>query len=228
MTEKSTRKQGTKGRERAESLMAAAIDLFTERDYAAVTIQDITRRAGVTHSLVYYHFKNKEELFTKAVTNLIETTIRGYQESRKHHHDPVDLIEDWFENNIRLSQNLRKLVKIMFDYAGPRKGSPSVSKAIKDFYREEHKILTANVEQGIAKGIFKDVDAARVASFVSTHIDGIFYDSFIRNDDDIARAMMDLKWVLWTMLEYREGTREEKFPAHGEKSGAIYTPSASS
>lgn len=189
--------------------MIAAIDLFTERDYAAVTIQDITRRAGVTHSLVYYHFKNKEELFNRAVTNLIETTIKGYQESRKHHHDPVDLIEDWFEYNIRWSQDLRKLVKIMFNYAGPRKGSPSVSKAIKDFYREEHKILASNVAKGIAKGHFKDVDPARIASFVSTHIDGIFYDSFIRDDDDIARAMMDLKWALWTILGFKDGVRTQ-------------------
>ena len=205
MADKPPRRQSIKGQDRAESLMAAAIDLFTERDYASVTIKDITRRAGVTHSLVYYHFKNKEELFNRDVTNLIETTIKCYQESRKHHHDPVELIEDWFENNIRLSQDLRKLVKIMFDYAGPRKGSPSVSKAIKDFYREEHKILATSVAQGITKGHFKDVDPARIASFVSTHIDGIFYDSFIRDDDDIARAMMDLKWALWTILGYKEG-----------------------
>ena len=39
--------------------MSAAIDLFIERDYSEVTIQDITARAGVTPSLVYYHFKNK-------------------------------------------------------------------------------------------------------------------------------------------------------------------------
>lgn len=184
--------------------MAAAIDLFSERDYAAVTIKDITKRAGVTHSLVYYHFKNKEELFSRAVTNLIETTIKGYQESRKHHTDPVDLIEDWFENNIRLSPDLRKLVKIMFDYSGPRQDSPSVANAIHDFYQEEHQILAVSVTQGINSGHFREVDPIRVASFVSTHIDGIFYDSFIRDDDEITRAMMDLKWVLWGMLGYEK------------------------
>lgn len=198
------KRQSTKGQERAESLMAAAIDLFTERDYASVTIQDITRRAGVTHSLVYYHFKNKEELFNQAVTNLIQRTIKGNQVSRKNHHDPVDLIEDWFENNIKMSQDLRKLVKIMFDYVGPRQESPSVRNAINDFYREEHRILASNVAQGVANGCFLDVDPVRIASFVSTHIDGIFYDSFIRDKDDIARAMHDLKWVLWTMLGYEE------------------------
>jgi len=210
MVGKPSKRRSTKGQERSESLMSAAVDLFSECDYSSVTIQDITRRAGVTHSLVYYHFKNKEELFTRAVTNLIEKTIKGYQESRKHHSDPVDLIEDWFENNIRLSQDLRKLVKIMFDYAGPGQSSPSVANAIHNFYDEEHKILAASVTQGISTGHFKAVDPVRIASFVSTHIDGIFYDSFIRDDDDIAPAMLDLKWVLWIMLGLNEDVSIKK------------------
>lgn len=210
MVGKPQKRHGTKGQESARSLMAAAIDLFSEHDYAAVTIKDITKRAGVTHSLVYYHFKNKEELFSRAVTNLIETTIKEYQESRKHHTNPVDLIEDWFENNIRLSPDLRKLVKIMFDYSGPRQGSPSIANAIRDFYQEEHQILAASVTQGIDLGHFREVDPTRVASFVSTHIDGIFYDTFIRDDDEIANAMMDLKWVLWTMLGYEAADSKTK------------------
>lgn len=204
------KKQSPKGQERSESLMAAAIDLFMERDYASVTIQDITQRAGVTHSLVYYHFKNKEELFSLAVTNLIETTIKGYQVSRKDHHDPVELIEDWFENNIRLASDLRKLVKFMFDYSATREDTPSVKQAISKFYEEEHKILASNVALGVANGCFSDVDPERVATFVSTYIDGIFYDSFVHNHKNIEPAMKDLKWVLWTILGYEEKESSRK------------------
>ena len=59
--------------------MAAAIDLFSEGDYASVTISDVARRAGVTHSLVYYHFENKDDLFNRSVTNLFETTLSSYE-----------------------------------------------------------------------------------------------------------------------------------------------------
>ena len=164
----------------------------------------------MAHSLVYYHFKNKEDLFDRAVTNLIEKTIKGYQESRKFHYNPVDLIEDWFSNNIRLSKELRKLVKIMFDYSRPIHGSPSVTAAINNFYEEEYRILADSVRQGITSGHFKKVDPLRIASFVSTHIDGIFYDSFIRDDKDIAHAMSDLKWILWTVLGYKKSEIAKK------------------
>ena len=164
------KKLSAKGRERADSLMAAAIDLFSKHNYSNVTIQDITKRAGATHSLVYYHFKNKEDLFNQAVTNLIRKTIIEYQESRKHHHNPVDLINGWFENNITNSKDLRKLVKIMFDYAGPHNGFPSVAVAIKKFYQEEHRILADSVAKGIISGHFTNVDPARIASFISTRL----------------------------------------------------------
>ena len=198
----SSRKQSAKGNQRRKSLMSAAIDLFIERDYSEVTIQDITARAGVTHSLVYYHSKNKEELFNRAVRSLIEETIECYQESRKYHDDPIDLIEDWFTSNVTLAVSLRKLVKIMFDYSGTRKGSPSVAKAISNFYDEEYNILADNIRRGIELGYFKKVSPVFIASFVSTHIDGIFYYSYIHDNTDIAPAMNDLKTILWEILGY--------------------------
>ena len=190
-----------KGQERAESLMAAAIDLFSERDFSSVTIDEMTRRAGVAHSLVYYHFKSKEDLFNRSVTNLIGQTIESYRTIHIRHHNPVELIEDWFDNNVKLSGTLRKLVKIMFDYSGPTSDSPRVEAAIAAFYREEHQILAENIDKGVRQGLFAPVDPQRVAVFVSTHIDGIFYDSFIR-EGGVPQAMDDLKWVLWKLLEY--------------------------
>ena len=202
MSNKNIKERSNKGQESARRLMVTAVDLFSEHNYSFVTIKDITKKAGVAHSLVYYHFINKEDLFDKAITNLIKTTIKSYQKSRTPYDNPVGLIESWFENNIRLAPDLRKLVKIMFNYAGPNRGLPSVAKFIHDFYREEHKILADNIQKGISDGYFKVVDPHRVATFISTHIDGIFYDTFIRNDSNIEPAMRDLKWALWSMLDY--------------------------
>ena len=116
---------------------------------------------------------------------------------------PIDLIEDWFSSNVTLAASLRKLVRIMFDYSATRKGSPSVSKAITNFYDEEYKILAENIRQGIELGYFKKVEPLFIASFVSTHIDGIFYCSYIHDNTDIAPAMNDLKIILWEILGYK-------------------------
>lgn len=51
---------------RPGELLAAALDLFVERGYAATRLDDVAARAGVTKGTLYLYFENKEALF-KAV-----------------------------------------------------------------------------------------------------------------------------------------------------------------
>lgn len=44
-------------------LLAAAVRLFAAKGYAATTVRDILRAAGVTAPVLYYHFGSKEGLF---------------------------------------------------------------------------------------------------------------------------------------------------------------------
>ncbi|HBO81001.1 MAG TPA: TetR family transcriptional regulator, partial [Cupriavidus sp.] len=43
--------------------VAAALDLFVERGYAATRLEDVAAAAGVSKGTVYLYFANKEELF---------------------------------------------------------------------------------------------------------------------------------------------------------------------
>lgn len=199
---KSSLPSRTKGQQSAETLMAAAIDLFAARDYSSVTIHDITKHAGVAHSLIYYHFKNKDDLFEKAVNNLIDTNIKQYQQNLPHYQNPVAQIEGWFDNSIKFSKVLKKLTRIMFVYSRPGKAPTSVTKAIKRFLSEEHRIIRENISQGIEEGFFRKVDPKFMTDFVQIHIDGIFYDSFVRNTNDIKQPMDNLKQILWSLLDY--------------------------
>src|SRR5258708_25793967 len=46
-----------------ELLQKALIDLISECDYAAITIQDIVDRANVARTTFYVHFNSKDDLF---------------------------------------------------------------------------------------------------------------------------------------------------------------------
>src|SRR3954453_7780436 len=57
-----------------EALIAAALDLFTERGYAAVGTEEIVARAKVTRGALYHHFDDKRDLF-RAVFERVESDL---------------------------------------------------------------------------------------------------------------------------------------------------------
>ena len=52
---------------RPQELLAAALDLFVERGYAATRLDEVAARAGVSKGTLYLYFENKEELFKAVV-----------------------------------------------------------------------------------------------------------------------------------------------------------------
>jgi AcrR family transcriptional regulator len=63
---------------RQAMILAAAKDLFYERSFAAVGVDEIGQRAGVTGPAIYRHFRGKDEilstLFDDAIDRLMEAT----------------------------------------------------------------------------------------------------------------------------------------------------------
>ncbi len=193
-----------KHRDRAAQIMAVALDLFSDKDYASVTVNQIADLVGVRHSLIYYYFENKEDLFHKTVENYVAETLQNFDASALQLEHPADLIEHWFDNNIERANSLRKLVKVMFTYSSARAHPQQLSDLIDKFYTAEKKIIAAGIDKGIATGVFRPVNADRTASFVSTHIDGIFFSSLMRDDVDLVSSMAELKQTLWLVLGYEE------------------------
>ena len=44
-------------------ILEEALNLFSERGYSAVSIRDICGKVGIKESTIYYHFKNKQDIF---------------------------------------------------------------------------------------------------------------------------------------------------------------------
>jgi AcrR family transcriptional regulator len=184
----------------AEKLMKVAIELFSQRDFASITIKDIACAADVNSALIYYYFKSKEDLFREMIANAILQALENYGKLKARHSDPVDMIDDWFDNNVQMSALIRQLVKIMLDYYHGSTRIASVDTLIRRFYKEETGIVAAGIRHGIAKGIFQHVDADRMARFVSIHLDGIMVAAMIRPNFDIPSAIADLRQIFWHRL----------------------------
>ena len=198
--------RGSQARKRnstSDALLEVALEYFSTKAYAEVTIQEIADQSNLTYSLVYYYYRNKEDLFHSAVSYSIEKAIESYNNLKEKHASPVDLINDWLESNIRHSASLKRLVKIMFEFSAKRDGSPSVAKEVEYFYMFERNLLADSIRLGVEQGLFTCTSPDDTAAFVSTHIDGIFHGTLVRPELDIESAMNNLRAVLWRLLEFR-------------------------
>src|SRR5881628_2831455 len=69
MKSKPTTKKAQAERTRA-AIIDAAIGLFARRGFASTSTQDLAKAIGMTTGVLYWHFKDKEELLIAAVNEL--------------------------------------------------------------------------------------------------------------------------------------------------------------
>src|SRR5438046_7700873 len=61
--------------ERRGAIIAAAMDEFIARGFAATRLDDVAKRAGVAKGTIYLHFADKEALFQELVRTALSPMI---------------------------------------------------------------------------------------------------------------------------------------------------------
>lgn len=147
---------------RPQELLAAAIDLFVERGFAATRLEDVARRAGVSKGTLYLYYANKEDLFKAVVRQSIVPIIGDAEASVAE-----------FEGHS--AELLRHVILSWWRRIGATKAS-GISKLILAeadnfpelaiFYRQEvmtrgMRMFSTMLERGVRRGEFRAVDIAQ-------------------------------------------------------------------
>jgi AcrR family transcriptional regulator len=89
--------------ERRAAILAAALEEFAARGFAATRLDDVARRAGVAKGTIYLHFRDKESLFQELVRAMLSPLV-GTIEAAALRDLPiravVEMIVDLFVNEI--------------------------------------------------------------------------------------------------------------------------------
>ena len=149
---------------RPEEIVAAALDVFVERGFAAAKLEDVARRAGVTKGTIYLYFENKEALFKAVVRETIVPVIaKGEAIAQAFTGSARDLFEKLVREYWRLvgETALAGIPKLMMAEAG---NFPQLAR----FYYEEvvirgHRLMASVLERGIKQGEFRPVNLAVAA-----------------------------------------------------------------
>lgn len=154
-----TEKRERRKQARPGELLAAALDLFVEKGFAATRAEEVARKAGVSKGTLFLYFPSKEDLFKAVVREHISGTIRsalseievfaGSSAELVHY-----LMQQWWERygNTKASG----ISKLMMSEAN---NFPELA----EFYQQEvivpgHQLIEKVIQRGIASGEFRQVD----------------------------------------------------------------------
>jgi AcrR family transcriptional regulator len=188
--------------DRVEEFMTAALDLFAERNFATVTIKDIAKSINVHSALIYYYFKNKNDLFRATIEYAVANAFENVRALENKSAAAPDLITAWLDNHVNKYAEIHRFVKIALDFRSAHEGDPNIAAAIERFYEEERRMLSKVVRQGVRQGQFAAVNPDRMAQFISTHLDGCMVRSVILDDFDLKGAVKDLQARIFNQLGY--------------------------
>jgi AcrR family transcriptional regulator len=88
----STSRRDATARATRESLINAALELFTERGYADIGTEQVVARAAVTRGALYHHFADKRDLFRAAHERVEEDLVKRIGERMEGVSDPWEVM----------------------------------------------------------------------------------------------------------------------------------------
>jgi len=80
---------------RREAILAAALDEFSARGFAATRLDDVAQRAGVAKGTIYLYFRDKESLFQELIRTML-TPLVGTIEALGKADLPVSALAEHF------------------------------------------------------------------------------------------------------------------------------------
>lgn len=144
---------------RPSELVAAALDLFVERGFAATRLDDVAARAGVAKGTLYVYFDSKEALFKAAVEQaIVPQLIAAEQFLADHRGSAVEALRDltffWWRN--ACATQLVGMPKLMIAESG---NFPELARYYHDHVMMRARaLLRAVLARGIDAGEFRPVE----------------------------------------------------------------------
>ena len=152
---------------RPQELLAAALDLFVERGFAATRLDDVAAKAGVSKGTLYLYFTNKEDLFKAVIREHLLPVLADAEQAMDHFEGHSrDLLRDlmlrWW-NHMGETQ-LSGITKLMLAESG---NFPEVAQFYHDeFIMRGNAIIQRALELGMARGEVRRLDPEQVTMVI--------------------------------------------------------------
>lgn len=149
------------------AVLKAALTVFSRKGYAAATLDDIAKAAGVTRGAIYWHFKSKADLYNTLTRELSARGADLVQQAVAEGGTLLEILRRIFVRQCTLIEEDREARAVM-ELALSKMGSDPELQAGRKKQLEAGSALIEGIagamQQGIAQGVLRsDLDPADMA-----------------------------------------------------------------
>jgi AcrR family transcriptional regulator len=175
-----------------QAIIGAASQLFALQGFEATTTIDITKKAGVTEPLIYYHFKGKDELYTRIVESTFVEYFSRLDALKKETPTQFDKIESLIELHFQLVDEMPDQTYLISSTCPAKLKDPGHVCA-KNIRRQREWLtcyLAGCLKQGIQTGEFNKVPVTASVNLLIGMINGLLRQRSLRLE--AVRGMKDV------------------------------------
>ena len=158
-----------------ETILKTAARLFATQGFEATTTIQLAREAGVTEPLIYYHFKGKDDLFTRIIAATFSEYFSRIDALEKKPASPFGQIQKLIELQYDIAEEMPDEVQLIAN-ACPAKFNDSediCAANVREYRRRLIGYLTRSISEGISSGEFAPVPLEETAILILSIINGI-------------------------------------------------------
>jgi TetR/AcrR family transcriptional regulator len=171
-----SRKEREKLRHKKE-ILSAALKLFSDKGFHNVSMQQIAEASEFAVGTLYNFFENKEALFEeltqscgKRITNELINILKGPE-------NEVERLTKFIRHAPTLLEENAEIVKLYVSELGTRGAKISKSRDMEDFHIILDSELQKLLENGIRKGVFRQVDSKIATQAISSTIETLAFEN---------------------------------------------------
>lgn len=140
-----------------ESLLQVAVKVFNERGYDGTSMDDLSKKLGITKSAIYYHVASKDELLQLAVDRALDGLFAAAEEAMDKEGRAVERLEHLIRSSVAVLVDRLPFVTLLLRV----RGNTAVERRALARRREFDHLVSELVAQAAAEGdIRPDVDPA--------------------------------------------------------------------
>ena len=178
-------------------ILEAAFEVFTQKGFHSTKVEEIAERAGIGKGTIYEYFKSKADVFHEMYIWYVEKYFAELEEGLLDESEPTLKLGRIVKNHIVFLTNMKSLAGKLLSESSPHMDLGAEFKmTMINSYKEKMDRIKVIIEEGIQKGVFRELDVTLCTMFFFGSLGGISHAMFLLdidiNPDAVAEKVIDI------------------------------------